>query len=82
MSAYCYQCRKTWCICRTLEQEEAWAAEERERAEEAAMLYAEAARLGLDPMTWKPYEPGLLDENLARERLEQLEQARRDARED
>lgn len=82
MSAYCYTCKRTWCTCRDAYAQEAWEADERERAEEQKRIYAEAAALGLDPLTWKPYEPGLLDENEARERLEQVEQSRRDMRED
>lgn len=86
MSAYCYQCRKTWCICRTIEQEEAWASDEREKAEETARIYAEAAAAGIDPATWKPYEPRLVDgpewDDVERQRAERWEQQLRDHRED
>lgn len=72
----CAYCHRDWCDCGYAA--ECAEADERERAEEQKRIYAEAAALGLDPLTWKPYEPGLLDENEARERLEMVEQARHD----
>jgi hypothetical protein len=72
----CGICHRDWCACD--ERMEEYAYWEAEKAKEESWHAAEAARLHLDPRTGKPLERDTLDENLARERMEELEQSRRD----